>query len=147
MKLANFNRNYEGFPVYNNFFDNFLNNDYSGCYYDSNSKRVPAANIIEGKDDFRIELAVPGMSKKDFKINLDKNILTVEGGKEIKNEENIEKFTRKEFSYNVFKRSFKLIDSVDSGKIDAKYSDGVLNIIIPKREEAKEKPIREIKVS
>lgn len=147
MTLVKWHRNNEDMPVLSNFFENFLDNDVSNDYANSCMNKVPAANIIETKDDFKIELAVPGLSKKDFKINLEKHLLTIEVSTEVKNEENEERFTRREFSYSSFQRSFRLPNSVDPGKIDAKYSNGVLNLIIPKREEAKDKPAMEIKVS
>ena len=146
MALAKWNRNENDLPVFSNLFDNFLNG-HSDFYTNSKLCRVPAANIIETKSDFRIEIAAPGFSKKDFSINIENNLLTIEGGKEIKNADADERFTRKEFSYNSFHRSFTLPLTVESGNIDAKYLNGVLNILIPKKEEAKEKPAREIKIS
>ena len=146
MALVKWHRNENDLPVFSNLFDNIINGN-SDYYSDSKLCRVPAANIIETKDDFRIEIAAPGLNKKDFSLNIENNLLTIEGGKEVKNVEESERFTRKEFSYNSFQRSFTLPLAVDSGNIEAKYLNGVLNITIPKKEEAKEKPAREIKIS
>ena len=107
---------------------------------------VPPANIIESKFDFRIEIAAPGFEKSDFKIDLDKKLLTVSLEKKAdENEE--EKFNLKEFSFNSFSRSFRISDKIDTEKINAIYKNGLLQLVLPKREEAIEKPAREIKIS
>lgn len=108
---------------------------------------MPAVNIKEGKEDFTIEVAAPGLDKKDFKIDLNNNILEISSEKEVKNEENGDKFMRCEFSYSSFKRYFTLPDSVESEKIKASYKDGILNVVIPKKDEAKVKPVRQISIS
>jgi HSP20 family protein len=98
---------------------------------------VPAVNITERKDDYLVSLAAPGLKKEDFKINLEGNMLTISSEKEEKNEEKDEKYTRQEYSYSSFERSFTLPDEVNQDKIDAHYQDGVLNLVLPKKEEAK----------
>lgn len=108
---------------------------------------TPSVNIVEGKDSFRIEVAAPGLSKDDFKIDLHNNVLTISSEKEEKKEEKDEQFMRREFSYASFSRSFTLPNTADMEKISASHKDGVLNIDIPKRDEAKEKPKRMIKIS
>ena len=113
----------------------------------SNSDNMPAVNIIEEKDDYQIEVAAPGLDKKDFKIDLDNNVLTISSEKEEKQEEDNDHFMRIEFSYSSFSRSFSLPDSVDADKITATHKDGVLHLVIPKRDEAKSKPTRQIKIS
>jgi len=107
---------------------------------------IPPANIIESKFDFRIEIAAPGFEKSDFKIDLDKNLLTISLEKKI-DENNDEKFTLKEYAYNVFNRSFRISDKINTEKINAIYKNGILQIVLPKKEEAIEKPAREIKIS
>lgn len=107
---------------------------------------IPPANIIESKFDFRIEISVPGFEKTDFKIDLDKNLLTVSLDKKM-DENNDEKFNLKEYSYNTFSRSFRISEKINTEKINAIYKNGILQIILPKREEAIEKPTREIKIS
>ncbi|WP_439584437.1 Hsp20/alpha crystallin family protein [Dyadobacter bucti] len=111
------------------------------------SGSVPAVNVVESTEVFRIELAAPGLQKSDFKLNLEKNQLTISAQKEQKNEENNEKYTRKEFKYTSFQRTFTLPNSVDGDKIEANYAEGILYVALPKREEAKEKPAREIEIA
>lgn len=108
---------------------------------------VPKVNIRENKDEYFVDMAVPGMKKEDFNIDLDNEVLTVSAEQKVENENAEDNFTRKEFAYSSFKRTFTLPDSIDDSKINAKYTDGILSITLPKREEAKEKPVRTIIVS
>jgi HSP20 family protein len=126
-------------------FDNerFFNNGWFGEEF---KQMLPAVNIKENKNEFKIEFASPGFSKKDFKIDLNENVLTVSAEKEKEKSEEKDSFTRREFSYNSFTRSFTLPQTVDANKIDAKYNDGILKLCIPKKEEAKLLPKKEIKV-
>jgi HSP20 family protein len=128
--------------------EEFFNGDLLPRIFDAETRQsLPAVNIIEGKEDYRIEVAAPGLNKEDFKISLENNVLTVSSEKEEKQEEKDEKVMRKEFSYYSFSRSFTMPMTVNSEKIRATHKDGILQVIIPKREEAKEKPSREIKIS
>lgn len=113
----------------------------------STDLRVPSANIIENTKDFKIELAAPGLEKKDFKIEVDNDYLTISAEKEEKKKEENEDFRRREFSYNSFSRSFLLPDNTISDKIDAKYEDGILRLSIPKKEVAVTKTKKEISVA
>ncbi|WP_342645088.1 Hsp20/alpha crystallin family protein [Mucilaginibacter sp. CSA2-8R] len=99
--------------------------------------KVPAVNITESEAGFVIELAAPGLKKEDFKVNLDKNLLTVAA--EVKKDEAAEakNYTKKEFSFSSFSRSFTLPESVDQTKIEAEYADGILKLAVAKKEEAK----------
>ncbi|HEX2936959.1 MAG TPA: Hsp20/alpha crystallin family protein [Bacteroidales bacterium] len=124
-----------GGDLLNNFFDG-----YSGV-------KAPAVNIIEGKDDFRIEVAAPGLNKEDFNIQIDNNVLTISCEKENKIEDGEGKYMRREFSYSTFKRSFTLPESIDADKITAQHKDGILNITVPKKEEAKVKPSKQIAIA
>lgn len=109
---------------------------------------VPAANIQEFEDKFVLDLAAPGKSKKDLNIELDNDVLTISSEKEDKNEDKTnDSFTRQEYSYESFTRSFTIPESVDSSKIKANYEDGVLKLELPKREEAKTQPKRMIDIS
>ena len=108
---------------------------------------MPAVNIAESGDAFEIEVAAPGLIKEDFKIDVHNNVLTISSEKEDKKEEEGKNYRRREFSYTAFERSFTLPDSVDADKITASHKDGILKINIPKKEEAKEKPSRQIKIS
>ena len=98
---------------------------------------IPAANITENEKSFDIEIAAPGMKKEDFKINLENNVLTVSTVKEEEKKEETKNYTRKEFVYGSFSRSFTLPRTVETEQIKASYENGILNIELPKREEAK----------
>ncbi|KAA1247878.1 Hsp20/alpha crystallin family protein [Aquimarina sp. RZ0] len=108
---------------------------------------TPAVNIKETDDSFTIDLAAPGLTKEDFVIELDTNVLLIssEVSKEIKEER--ETYTRKEFGYSTFKRSFTLPDTVKTVDILASYDNGVLSVKLPKKEEAKVQPKRSIEIS
>lgn len=133
------------------FFDRFLNNelmDWNLSNFSSTNTSLPAVNVKENENEFLIEVAAPGMNKNDFNIKFHNNVLTVSSEKKNENEEKNEKFTRKEFSYQSFQRSFTVAEhAVESDKISAKYADGILLITLPKREEVKPKPMKEIKIS
>ena len=108
---------------------------------------LPAVNVINSDNEFLIDMAVPGLKKSDFDINIDNNILSI--GVESKTESNVKKenYTRREFGYSSFKRTFTIPDSVNTDEISADYADGILKIHLPKRDEAKRKPIKQIKLS
>ncbi len=111
-------------------------------------KKMPAANVRETENDFSIELAVPGMKKDDFKLVLENNLLTISSEKEENKKETEGKFTRREYNYESFSRSFMLPETVKSEALKATYENGVLKIAIPKKEEAKQlQTKKEIKVS
>jgi HSP20 family protein len=105
-----------------------------------NNYGVPAVNIAEHEGGFRLEVAAPGLKKEDFKINLENNVLTISAQQEQKNEESTEKYTRKEFSFTSFRRAFTLPNTIDGEHINAAYTDGVLKVELPKKEEAKKTP-------
>ena len=107
---------------------------------------LPAVNVKENGKEFNIEFAAPGFNKSDFKINVEDNVLTVTAEKEKETKDDNERFTRKEFSYSSFSRSFTLPQTVNSEKIDAKYKDGILNLCIAKKVESKTLPKKEIRV-
>ncbi len=96
----------------------------------------PAVNVKEGEKDYKIELAAPGFKKENIAVHLDNDILHISAESKNEKEESDENFTRKEFSYNSFSRSFQLPKSANNEKIDAKYEDGVLKILVNKKEEA-----------
>jgi HSP20 family protein len=107
---------------------------------------VPAVNITENKDEYLVSLAAPGMKKDDFTIDVNGNMLTISSEKEERKEEKEKKFTRKEYSYSSFSRSFTLPDEINKEKIEATYEDGVLKIALPRREEAKKPSAKHIAV-
>lgn len=132
-------------------FDRFLENDlfdWSNRNYSNTNTTLPSVNIKESADDFEVEMAAPGFTKNDFKIELNHDLLTISSGKEITNEiKEDQQFTLKEFSYQSFSRSFTLPNSADSEKIGAKYENGILRVFIPKKEEAKPRPARQIAIA
>ncbi|MGB5364362.1 MAG: Hsp20/alpha crystallin family protein [Aureibaculum sp.] len=135
-----------GIPVLPTILDDFFR-DWSSTNFSDTNTSLPAVNIKEDDNSFTVEVAVPGMEKKDFHIDLEDNILTISSEKTVEDKEEKDNYTRKEYSYQSFKRSFTLPKNVvDSDKIAAQYKNGELIIAIPKREEAKPKPARLIEV-
>jgi HSP20 family protein len=132
-------------------FDDMFKTDWLGGTTNVNSigTSIPAVNIHESDDNFLVAVAAPGKTREDFRIELDNDVLTIssEEKKENESSEKNGRFTRKEFNYSTFKRAFSLPDSVDNEKISASYNNGVLEINIPKREEAKVQPKRMIEIA
>ena len=106
----------------------------------------PVIDVKENEKNFEINAELPGLSKDDFKLTIEDNSLTLEGEKKVAKEENSDNTYRSERNYGAFKRVFRLTDSVDSKKIAADYTNGILSITVPKTEKAKPKQI-EVKVS
>lgn len=98
---------------------------------------VPAVNVAEHKDHYLLSMSAPGLKKDDFKIDVDGDLLTISSEKEESKEEKDEKFTRKEYNYSSFSRSFTLPEGTDKEKVAARYEDGVLKITVPRNEAAK----------
>ena len=129
---------YDLFKPWNEWFDD------TGFF--GKTMNVPAVNITQEKGEYKIELAVPGLKKEDFKIDVDGNMLTISSEKEESNEEQQKKFTRKEYSYSSFTRSFTLPEEVNQDKIEAKYEDGVLKLLLPTRPELKKTSAKQIAI-
>eukprot|EP00764_Aduncisulcus_paluster_P009612 gnl/Carplike_NY0171/31_a46_15515.p1 GENE.gnl/Carplike_NY0171/31_a46_15515~~gnl/Carplike_NY0171/31_a46_15515.p1 ORF type:complete len:146 (+),score=7.52 gnl/Carplike_NY0171/31_a46_15515:103-540(+) len=144
--LAKKSENY--FP---SIFDRFFNSDlmdWNLSNFSSTNTSLPAVNVKETDDEFNIEVAAPGMTKKDFNISFHNNVLTISSERKEEKKEKKENYSRREFSYQSFQRAFTVADNaVDGDKITAKYADGILTITLPKREEVKPKPLKEIKIS
>ena len=136
MTLVKFNndRKVNGYSTFNELFDTFFKD---GLVNDKSINRVPAVNISETANHFYIELAAPGLKKEDFKIAIDKDVLTISSEKKAEEQTENKRVNRKEFSYSTFVRSFNLPDLIDYSNIEASYVDGILNIAIAKKEEAK----------
>ncbi|MCU0359218.1 MAG: Hsp20/alpha crystallin family protein [Bacteroidia bacterium] len=139
----------DNFPYFGSIFDDFFSKD----VFDWNAKNfsqlgstLPSVNVKETDNDFQVELAAPGMKKEDFKIELNNHILSISSEKSDEKEEKKEKYTRREFNYQSFTRSFRLPDSAAADGIAAAYKDGVLNVQIPKKEVAKTPPKQTIPV-
>jgi HSP20 family protein len=132
------------------FLDNFFDReffDWNNRNHSETGTTLPAINVQENVEGFTVEMAAPGMKKEDFKIELNNNLLTISSEKREENKENTKgTYSRKEFSYQSFVRSFALPNIADGEKIEAKYADGVLHISIPKKEEAKPKPVKMIQI-
>lgn len=143
--LAKRNENY--LP---SFFDRFFNNDlmdWSNSNFSSTNTSLPAVNVKETNDEFFIEVAAPGMNKNDFKVHFNNNVLTISSEKKNEKDEKTDNYTRREFSYKSFQRAFTISENAVNGeKISAKYNNGILVITLPKREEIKPQPAREIKI-
>lgn len=127
------------FPTFfNDVFDRFLT--------DEKVTWMPAVNIMERENDYKIDLAVPGLDKKDFNIEVENNLLVVSGERKEEKVEEKDKVTKREFHYGSFKRSFTLPETADSDKINATYNNGVLTVSVAKKEEAKQNAKRQISV-
>jgi HSP20 family protein len=138
-------------PTWSSFFNDFLNRDWydwNNQNYSLTNTTIPSVNIKETEDEFEVEMAAPGMAKDDFRIELNNSVLSISSEKESENETKDGKnVTRREFSYQSFSRSFTLPAIVETDRISAKYENGILQVKIPKKEEAKPKPLKQIKVS
>lgn len=130
-------------------FDDFVTRDLLRPTFSSTGVSTPAVNIIETNDDFCLEMVAPGMKKENFNLELQDEVLTISYDHE-DNREDVgrdRKYITREYNYHSFSRSFSLPETIVSEKIQAKYEDGILNVIIPKKEDAKGKPTRQIDIS
>jgi HSP20 family protein len=142
--LMRSNRNF--LPSFSRFWDD---DDFFVSNYSDTGTTVPSVNIKETDETYQVDLAAPGMKKEDFRVELDNNVLTISSERTDEREESGEKgkYSRREFSYQSFQRSFSLPkEVVDEDKIEAHYRDGVLQLTIPKKEQAKQKPPRKIQI-
>jgi HSP20 family protein len=132
-------------PFFPSLIDDFIKNDWN-LKVPSSSVTLPAVNIKELNSQFEIELAAPGMKKDDFEIEVEDGVLSISSTQEEEQVNEKGKFTRREFSYSSFRRSFSLPDSVDPTNIDATYKEGVLLVLLPKHKEAQPQPRKLIKI-
>ncbi|MDX9920496.1 MAG: Hsp20/alpha crystallin family protein [Paludibacter sp.] len=133
--------------LFDRFFDGDLF-DWSNRNFSNTNTTIPSVNIKENADAFMVEVAAPGFEKGDFKIELNLNTLSISSEKKVENEtKEGEVFTKREFSYQSFSRSFTLPQIADGDRIEANYQNGILTVLIPKREEAKPKPARMIEIN
>lgn len=146
LENTNSNANYSNVSTW---LDDIFNRDLPSVFTSNfnTGMSVPKVNIKETADAFMVEVAVPGLKKSDFKLDLDNHVLTISTESKEENEHKEENYTRREFGYSSFKRTFTLPDSVNDEKINANYTDGILSVLLPKKEEAKQKPARSIKIS
>jgi HSP20 family protein len=133
--------------VFNQLFNRELV-DWNNAGFSAEDSTLPAVNILEDENSIQLEVAAPGMKREDFKIDLDRNRLTISA--DVNNEStvnNAERYSRKEFSYRSFRRLFHIpVETIDGDKIQAAYKDGILLLTLPKREELKPKPARTIEI-
>ena len=142
MNVQKYNR--PGTSPFGSLLDEFFNTGLSNFAGNSFQSTTPSINIIEENDKFLVEVASPGLEKSDFDVKINNDHLIISAKKETKNEEENENYTRREFNYTSFNRSFYLPENVDSEKIDAKYKDGILTISLSKKEESVDKGPKEI---
>ena len=129
-------------------FDDFVSRDFYKPSFSITGVSTPAVNIIETRDDFRLEMVAPGMKKEDFNVELQNDVLSIsyEHDDNREGERRGWKYTTHEYNYHSFARSFSLPETVAIENIHARYEDGILTLILPKKDEAKGQPVKQIKV-
>ncbi len=136
-----------GFPRLSNMMESFFENELFNMSDQDFFKTPALVNIKDSKESYRIEVAAPGFKKEDFNISLEGGILTIKAEHKATTETNEEKFTRKEFNFSSFARNFTLPKTIEVTKVVASYEDGILRVVLPKKEEAKETSKMEVKIS
>ncbi|OZV68717.1 Hsp20/alpha crystallin family protein [Winogradskyella aurantia] len=136
-------------PRMSSWIDDIINSSFNGEFMSNFNTGItlPAVNIIDNDEDYIVEMAVPGLKKSDFDISIDNMLLSISAERQSEHEDDSKTFTRREFGYASFKRTFTLPETVQTEKINASYNDGILRVVLPKRDEAKKKPIKQIKVN
>jgi len=145
MNLINYNRE-PSLTTFDKFVDDFFNRNIGQFVGSDNLVSQPSINVKETDDEFVLEVAAPGLQKSDFTINIENNHLKISAERKQENEVEEENFTRREFNYTAFSRQFHLPESVNEEQIEAVYNDGILNITLPKKDEAKPKAARSIDI-
>jgi HSP20 family protein len=137
------------FPTWSTWMDELFNRDLPSVFTSNFNTGIslPKVNIRETKDAYYVDMAVPGMKKSDFHIDLDNKLLSISTELNESDEKETDNYTRREFGYASFKRTFSLPETIKEEKIKAAYTDGILSIHLPKKEEAIQKPPRSIKIS
>ncbi len=131
---------------FDSMFNEFFNRDFPVSFQNGNIQKSPAVNIAESDNAYRIEVAAPGLAKEDFEIKVENELLSISAKKEVKEETKDENYTRREFSYFEFKRNFHLPETIDTNSIKASYENGVLNVVLEKKPEARPLPPRVIEI-
>ncbi len=140
--IARINKSYV--PAY---LDDIFNDQSFNGFFGTRNESTPAVNVVEDNIEFRIDVASPGLSKNDFNIDLNDDLITISAEKEVEKDESGSKYMRREFNYNSFKRKFQLPDSVDQEKISASHAQGILSVHLPKKEEEVSKGPKTIDIS
>ena len=149
MSLIKFNKRNRLHPWTNEGLKSFLSDDdfFKNDFFLEEDSMMPAMNVIEHDNDFEIEFAAPGFTKKDFEVTIDDNVLNIRGEKKKEHEEKDEDYKRREFSYSSFKRSLTLPKSINMDQdVKAKYRDGILKLNLKKKEETKDQSKRVIEI-
>lgn len=149
--MLSIRKNENNIPALPGLFEDFLSREFfnwENSNFSSTSTTVPSINIKETNENYEVEVAAPGLDKKDFNVSLDDNMLTISCTKSVSKEDKgeNENYTRREFSYQSFQRSFELPNVVDEDRINAHYDNGLLHLTIPKKEEAKQKEPKLIEI-
>lgn len=131
-------------PTFSSIFDRMFDEDVAQR---ETGFSVPDVNVREDDDNYFIDLAAPGMKKEDFNVTLDNNVLTITSEKKEEQKDEEEKYSRREYNYQSFSRSFTLPETIKEDIIEAKYEDGILKLTLPKKEEAKQKPSKTIDIT
>ena len=132
--------------LFNNIFDDFFNTGVSSFSNKFFTDSTPSINIIEEDDKFLVEVASPGMNRDDFTVTIDNDQLIIEASTDSKSEEKDDRYTRREFNYSSFRRSFYLPETIDASQVNAEYNNGILSVSLNKKEESKKTPIRQIEI-
>jgi len=146
MSLIKFRTNPAQTANFDSFFNDFFEGEFFPKSLNHKSGSLPAANIRETETGFHVELAAPGMKKEDFNIELNEDLLSIRTEKQEEQEEKDGKYTKREFNYSSFVRSFRLPEEVDIDSIRASYSDGLLSLDIPKKEMEETKKVKQIEI-
>ncbi len=134
------------FPVINSVFDNFFEDDNALLKKWRNGTAFPSVNVKDEDKSYCLEVAAPGLSKKDFEIEVDKGVLTISAKTKKEDKEETENYTRQEFSYSSFSRSFWLPEAIKESEIKASYKDGILTVNVPKAKIVKKKTAKKIAI-
>ncbi|RIV44165.1 Hsp20/alpha crystallin family protein [Flagellimonas pelagia] len=147
--VAKPNSNGLTFPMWSSWIDELFNRELPTVFTSNFNTGItlPKVNIRETKDSYYVDMAVPGLKKSDFSIDLDNQVLSISAETQNENQETEQNYTRREFGYASFRRSFSLPETVNEDKIKAEYREGLLSIHLPKKDEAVQKPARSIKIS
>ena len=148
-KIGNRRRgSYNQFPNFDGLLNELFTDDMSDALRSNYNKGItlPKVNIQEIEDAFKVDMAVPGLNKSDFSVRVDKDTLVISAEIKDREDKKENQFTRREFGYASFQRTFILPETVDGEKIEAKYKEGILSVELPKKEEAKPKPARAIEI-
>ena len=145
MSLVKWNPETSLFPGFSNWLDDFFPDNGDFPKPSVRGVSIPAVNVTENKDAFKLKVAAPGFRKDDFKLEIHNGYLTISGKSKEEKEDKDEKFTRQEYRYSTFSRTFTLPENIKGEAITAEYTDGVLKVTLPKKT-VDEKPVQQITV-